>query len=384
MSLGRGVCTGAAAACLAGFVPLLGACEHPAPFAVRAPDDNPPGGSPPLRLTYNPEGDWFPAWLPDGSAIGYSWHPTENDEKDRCLAFIPPGGGRIIRQLCQKGDAEQDSSNAISTHGVSPGGRIALVSESGNPRLAFPDFRNLYLGHFGSDVLTRVAAFPYITPSGRVHFSAANLTWSGESTLVYLATIINYKPSAPEIPPDTEATGVELVKLTLRGDSVAARDIVPGTLGASSVAPGPGDTVYFTMGGDSRVFTLSVGTGQTGVLYDFGALGIARDAQVAAGRLVAVVGGRVRFGFSESFGVPTQWDSGGVLTSVALPSGAPAALAAVTQANVVGSRTYRHLALSPSGHRVVAEVYRMVERKLRFITDTVVNKQADLWLFDVP
>jgi hypothetical protein len=217
-----------------------------------------------------------------------------------------------------------------------------------------------------------------------VHFSASNLTWSGESTLVYLATIINYRPSAPEIPPDTEATGIELVRLTLRGDSVAARDIVPGTLGASSVAPGPGDTVYFTMGGDSRVFTLSTGSGQTGVFYDFDSLGIARDAQVAGGRLVAVVGGRVRFGFSASFGIPTQWDSGGSVLAVALPSGSPVELATITQAAAVGSRTYRHLALSPSGHRVVAEVYRMVERKLRFITDTVVNKQADLWLFDVP
>jgi hypothetical protein len=226
--------------------------------------------------------------------------------------------------------------------------------------------------------------FPYITPSGRVHFSASHLTWSGESTLVYLATIINYKPSAPEIPPDTEATGVELVKLTFRGDSMVARDILPATLGASSVAPGPGDTVYYTMGGDSRVFTLATGTGQTGMLYDFGALGIARDAQVAGGRLVAIVGGRVRFGFSADFGVPTQWDSGGVVAAVMLPGGTPAELATIAAVSTIGTHTYRHLALSPSGHRVVAEVYSLVERKLRFVTDTVVNKQANLWLFDVP
>ena len=60
------------------------------------------------------------------------------------------------------------------------------------------------------------------------------------------------------------------------------------------------------------------------------------------------------------------------------------ALAPVASVAIIGSRTYRHLALSPSGHRVVAEVYSLVERKLRFVTDTVVNKQANLWLFDVP
>jgi hypothetical protein len=227
-------------------------------------------------------------------------------------------------------------------------------------------------------------SFPYITPSGRVHFSATHLTWSGESTLVYVAEIINYKPSAPEIPPDTEATGVELVKLTFHGDSMVARDVLPATLGASSVSPGPGDTVYYTMGGDSRVLSLALGTGQSSVLYDFGALGIARDVQVAGGRVVAVVGGRVRFGFSADFGVVTQWDSGGAIMSATLPAATPVELASIAPVSRIGTHTYRHLALSPSGRSVVAEVYSMVERKLRFVTDTVVNKQANLWLFDVP
>jgi len=368
---------------VAAFAPLLGACEHPEPFAVREPAANPVSPSLPRQLTFNPEGDWFPRWLPDGSAIGYSYHPGENGEKDRCLAFIPPEGGRIVRQLCQKGAAEWDSSNAVSTHGVSPGGRVALVSESGNPRLPFPDFRNLYLGHYGSDSLRRVMGFPYITPSGRLHFSASHLTWPNESTLVYLATIINYKPAAPGIPPDTEETGVELVSLSLRGDSIVARAVVPATLGASSVSPGAGDTVYYTMGGDSRVFALATRSGVSTVFYDFGALGIARDAQVAGGRLVAVVGGRVRFGFSPFFGVPTQWDSGGAVVAVALPAATPVELATIAPSLQIGTHTYRHLALSPSGHRVVAEVYSLVERRLR-ITDTVVNKQANLWLLDVP
>jgi hypothetical protein len=138
------------------------------------------------------------------------------------------------------------------------------------------------------------------------------------------------------------------------------------------------------MGGDSRVFTLSTGTGQTSVLYDFGALGIARDAQVANGRLVAVVGGRVRFGFSPLLAIPTQWDSGGGVMAVTLPAGTPVVLASIALSSAIGTHTYRHLALAPSGHRVVAEVYSLVERNVRFITDTVVNKQADLWLFDVP
>ncbi len=375
----------AATRVLAGALVAAAACRHEEPYTPAELAPTPVWSGEPRRITFNPEGDHWPAFLRDGSAIGYSYHPLERKDHDRCLAFIPPGGGRIMREICRRSLArEADSTNAVTTHGVSAGGRVALVAESGNPRILFPDFRALWLGRLGDARLTQLRAFPYLTPSGQIHLGASDLAWPNESTLVYLAMYVSYRPPIVDIPPDTEYTGIELVQLRLRGDSLASATVIPNTAGASSLAPGPGDTVYFTMGGDSRVFALATGTGQVGVWYDFGALGIARDVQVGGGTLAAVVGGRVHFYFHASWGIQAQADSGGPIYAVPLPGGAPRLVVNIGRALVIGSPTYRHIALDPSGRHLVAERSVMVERRLRAFTDTVVSKESDLWLFDIP
>jgi hypothetical protein len=361
-----------------------GACAHDAPFAPAsvAPTAERPGS--PRRITFNPEGDHWPAFLRDGSGIGYSYHPLERHDRDRCLAFIPPRGGMIYREICEHGLRDRDSLNAVTTHGVSPGGRIAMMSESGNPRLLFPDSRALFLGRMGGGTLTRVREFPYTTAGGAFHLSASDFAWPNESTLVYLAMYFSYRPPIVFIPPDTEYTGIELVRLRLRGDTVAAFDVVPGTAGASSLTQGPQDTVYFTMGGDARVYALATETGQVGTLYDFGTLGIARDARVEHGTLTAVVGGRVHWYFRPSWNLMAQADSGGPIYAVHLPGGAPQLVVDIDVLPVIGSHTYRHIALDPSGSHLVAERSDIVVRNFPTFTDTVVSKESDLWLFDVP
>ena len=360
------------------------ACDHGAPWAPEAVPPTPVRSGEPRRITFNPEGDHWPKWLPDGSGIGYSYHPLERTDRDRCLAFIPGDGGRITRQICRRGLRDTDSMNAVTTHGVSAGGRVALVAEAGNPGILFPDFRDLWLGRLDSGGVRKVMGFPYLTSAGQIHLGAADLTWPDESTLVYLATYISYRPRIVDIPPDTEYTGIELVRLDLRGDSVAARSVIPGTRGATSLSGGASDTVYYTMNGDTRVFWLATASGQSGTLYDFGSLGIARDAQVAGGVLAAVVGGRVRAYFRPSWGIDAQADSGGPVYTVHLPAGTPRLLVEIQDTPMPGSFTYRHLALDPSGRRVVAEKTELAVRQLREFTDTVVTKRSDLWLFEVP
>ena len=90
-------------------------------------------------------------------------------------------------------------------------------------------------------------------------------------------------------------------------------------------AGGNADEIYYTLSGDSRVFRQTLSTGAVTVVHDFGAAGIARDVHVVGNRMAAVVGGRVAYGIHPSFG-PTQWDSGGVLHVVDLPSGTDATL----------------------------------------------------------
>ena len=64
--------------------------------------------------------------------------------------------------------------------------------------------------------------------------------------------------------------------------------------------------------------------------------------------------------------------------------GHEAAIGVVAPEKEPGTKTYRHLALDPSGHQLVAEVSRIIVRDLGNFTDTIVGKQSDLWLFDLP
>src|SRR5690348_2715089 len=101
---------------------------------------------------------------------------------------------------------------------------------------------------------------------------------------------------------------------------------LPGTDFASGVSPGASsDEIYFTVAGDSRVFRRTVSTGETAVAHDFGSAGIARDVDVAGGRLAAVVGGRVGVATDPQLGT-FQSDNGGIVHVVDLASGADVAL----------------------------------------------------------
>src|SRR6185437_12208755 len=94
---------------------------------------------------------------------------------------------------------------------------------------------------------------------------------------------------------DTIATGlwVALLDVSAPGMPPVA---VPGTDFASGVSPGASeDEIYYTLGGDTRVFRRVLSSGDVSVAHDFGPAGIARDVDVAGGRLTAIVGGRVAF-----------------------------------------------------------------------------------------
>jgi hypothetical protein len=150
---------------------------------------------------------------------------------------------------------------------------------------------------------------------------------------------------------------------------------IPGTDNASGVSPGTAeDEIYYTLGGDTRVYHQVLSSGVVSVIYDFGAAGVARDVDVVGGRMAAVVGGRVHFVDDPSFG-PTQWDSGGIVHVVNLADGADVTL---TNPNEPG--LYRRPRISPSGSQIVVERYPVVI----FETDTVVLRTGDLFLLGQP
>jgi hypothetical protein len=343
------------------------ACAHEAPSTPGAYTPNQPSGSGALvRLTFNGGVDLGPTWLPDGSGILYTMERLDRSDLDRCLALLPATGGTIQREICDRTPAADDSVNAYAPAAVSSDGRLAYVRASASLAVGWPRApltQELVVASWDQPSAARVLrTIPYPGPSGRTHQSVSQLRWLGDSSLVFIGQNVDYPALCATCSQvDTLATGLEIVRLDFSGPSVTLT-MLPGTDQASSVASTGRDTVYFTLNGDTRVFRLVLSTSALEVVHDFTVGGIARDVTVTAGRLVAVVGGKVTFANDAVLG-PMQRDSGGTIVAVDLASGAETALTPALE-------FYRHAALAPDGRHAVAE--------------RLLGRTTDLYLLEVP
>ena len=352
-----------AAVCLAAGIV---ACEHTAPFAPGVYTPNGPFGTgTPLRLTYNPGTDLGPLWLPGGTGILYTAERLDRVDHDRCIAILPAAGGTISRYACGR-TAADDSVNVFENVALAADGRIAYVRLASN-RLPVPPItperQALVVAPLSDPNDVRILRpLAYTAPSGRIHQGISHIGWLGPTRLVYLGENITYPQACSSCAPDTVRTGVEITTLDFAG-ATPVLATVPNTDSASSVAVGASsDTIYFTRNGDSRVYRYVFSSAATDTVFDFTGSGIARDVAVSGGRLVAVVGGDIRYVVDSILGA-SQVDRGGELHFVTLATGAE---------SVIGNATsrFRHPALSADGTRVAAEVWTF--------------GSADLWLLDVP
>lgn len=345
---------------------LATACSHESPSIPGVYTPNQPAGTGALvRVTFNPGDDLWPSWLPDGRSFLYTAERIDRDDLDRCLAQLPAAGGTIEREICDLVPAADDSVNAYTAAAVSPDGRLAYVRATASLSVGWPVApyaQQLVVAPMDHPDRARVLqTIPYPGPSGRIHQAATQVHWLGDSSLVYVGQRVDYSAPCSGCELDTLPTGLEVVRLDFSGPATVLT-MLPGTDQASSVTTAGNDTVFFTVNGDSRVFRLRLAIDSLDVVHDFGPGNIARDVQVASGRLVAVVGGNVSFGMDPALG-PVQRDGGGTLVLVDLVGGGERTLTPPTA-------FYRHAALAPDGRHVVAEA--------------VIGRTTDLFLLELP
>jgi hypothetical protein len=177
---------------------------------------------------------------------------------------------------------------------------------------------------------------------------------------------------------DTVISGLEIVRLAF-SSTTPSLQVVGGTDYASSVAVAGPDQIFYTLGGDTRVYRHTLSSGAADIVHDFGTLGIARDVTVLGDQLIAVVGGQVEFVADPALG-PVQYDRGGLLVSVDLTSGVEAILP--TDQPLF----FRRPALSTAGGttRLVAEGYPLTITNVAGVPDTTIAPVPDLYLFQVP
>lgn len=354
---------------------VLAACDHGAPFTPTVPaEPGPLTPGVPARLTFNAADDRTASWLPDGSAFMYSSEELEApNDHDRCLLLMPASGGSVVRSICEQGPGHQDSTDVFQSPAVSPGGRLLYlravdwIGKQKSPRM------EIVLATLDDPLPgTAIAPVPYFASSGRTHGLIATPAWLDDDHFAYLAQYVWYQGST--FFPDTFATGLEIVHGTVSGDA-ATLTVVPSTEEASSVAAGdqPG-TVIATFGGDSRVYRVDLSTGARTELWDFGAAGIARDAQLAGGKLAAIVGRSVLYQFEDAHQMFVQRDEGGDLHVVDLGSGD-------TQVFSYDETLFRRPSMAPDGSRLVVEASPFAPVHVGPQSDyTALNHRGDLWL----
>jgi WD40 repeat protein len=360
----------------AGLALIAAACDHGTPFKPELPAPAPPFTSLfPRRLTFNVGDDRTPSWLPDGSGIIYSSEREDRPDHDRCLAVLPADGGTIRSRYCRVEPIHEDSTDVMEAPAVSLDGRIFFhqaESRIGRQKLGTS---TLMLGSADDPLRAQTIRFlPYTAPNGRFHSSIRIPQWIGSDSLVYLAELLFYEGST--FLPDTFYTGVDVVLLDLSAGTPVF-NVLSGTDYASSVSVSDeAGILYYTLGGDSRVFRRALSTGDVTVVHDFGGGSIARDVQVKGTRLVAVIGGSVLYRFEDAHGF-VQRDEGGNLAFVDLTTGGTTVFA-------TDSVLFRHPMISPDGSRVVAEVQPFApvhpDPDSEF---NAANHRADLWLFEL-
>jgi len=342
-------------------------CTHDQPMSVGSFTPGGPRGSVvPVRLTYNPGEDLGPVWLPDGSGFFYTMERPDASDRDRCLVLMPAGGGSIEREVCDHTPAADDSVDAYSAAAIAPDGRLVYVRATASLAAGWPvapHDQQLVLGTLADPFTVRMLlpSIPYTGPSGRVHQGVAQVRWLDDSSLVYVGQQVSYPAVCMScVLRDTLASGLEVVRIDFGSLNPVLR-VLPGTDQASSVSVAGSDTLFFTINGDTRIFRVTLANDSVTVFHDFGSGNIARDVQADAGRVLAVVGGKVSFTPDSVVG-GIQRDSGGTIVVVNPANGAETPLAP-------GS-LFRHPALSPDGTHVVAESY--------------VGRSTDLWLLETP
>jgi hypothetical protein len=344
----------------------LAGCSHQDPFPNGDPTPNGPRTStPPVQLTYSLGFDQSPAWLADGSGFTYSLDQEGGPAGNRCLGEMPAAGGTRRFTKCVAA-ANQDSIRALGPAVPGPDGRVAWMDARSLNGRKTPDVEVLRVGTIApQDSGVPVRAFPYLATSGKLHVTATSLTWLSPTRLAYIANDRLIVGPCSGCKPDTLLVPREAVLLDL-STSPATIALIPNTAEVTSLfASADGASLYFTRGGDTRVFQRVLASGAESTVHDFGGP-ITRDVAVRGNELTAVVGGKVHYGVDPIIGA-RQVDSGGTLVRVDLTSGNESPLA-------LGSLLVRRPAPAPDGRSVVIEA-----------RDTLApGFQTDLWLLPLP
>ncbi|MEP6591938.1 MAG: hypothetical protein ABJC19_12225 [Gemmatimonadota bacterium] len=236
---------------------LLAACGHSDPFTTL-----PSGATGPLndagQLTINPVGLFD--WAGDGAGIlVYTSRPNEQydlpllpgggrkDPQDTCLGLIPPAGGSMIWQLCDRRMSHyRDSNDVFVSASIGSRGELLYVESIQRPGFFFPVGleAELWLGSRHAPFAERRHLLRlYRDDNGHPTVSPDQINWlSG----VQWAGPDAFIAKALYLRPDGLETPFGIARGVITRDT-ATLSILPGTAGIDDFVPAEGGSsiVYF-------------------------------------------------------------------------------------------------------------------------------------------
>lgn len=255
----------------------LPGCGHSDAFvpAISAVGPFNPGTD--VRLTLNPDQDYWPAWTDDGRGILYAFvNPVEDGvpaNRHRCMGILPAAGGSRIWQWCDDRAVRADSVTSFTAYALATDGRL-LYAEAIAPAssASFPRQITLWLADTAhplnrTALLTLPAALPSVT-------WLADVAWTGPNSFIALGQVFASFPhcgacfSADSV--FINAPGTVVVG-TITGDHATLQPVT-GTDGATaySLAEG-GASIVFVRRDDAKLYKVPVGGG-TAVATQTGAI----------------------------------------------------------------------------------------------------------------
>ena len=230
-----------------------------------------------VRLTLNPDQDYWPTWTDDGHGILYAFvNPVGAGiaaNRHRCMGILPATGGSRIWQLCDDRAVRADSLTSFTAYALGTDGRLLYaeaVAPTNNP--SFPQQITLWLADTAhplnrTALLTLPAALPSVT-------WLADITWTGPNSFIALGQVFASFPHCSVcFSQDSifmNAPGTVVVG-TIAGDHATLQPVA-GTGGATgySLAEG-GASIVFIRKDDAQIYKVPVGGGtavgtQTGAI----------------------------------------------------------------------------------------------------------------------
>jgi hypothetical protein len=236
---------------------LLIACSHQDAFTPDPSTVGPPGTTADVRITTNPEQDYWPTWSEDGQGILYSF-VEPGHLQHRCLGLLPPQGGTRIWEFCDKRVVEADTTTSYTAYALGADGRLLYV-EAAAPTNATgtPTRRTLWLADSATPtVRTGLLALPLFIGPRRVAW-LSDLAWTGPATFIALAQDFSIAgaPFGCPVKADSVFADSGAVVVGTISNGHATIDIVPGTTGATAYSLAEsGASIVFTMRDDLRLF----------------------------------------------------------------------------------------------------------------------------------